>query len=160
MVGILYISYRLSFQHTLAAYSLNYKLRNEASIQRDDAAYPNLSKKSNFYQTAISNYKIKSDEMDTKVWQRVSEIASGSQVRIAYDPIQQIPDTGINIHKVHNQNFVFRGRYFQFVKLLDTLSSSAGMGQLSQLNIRIPKESNTDRKELLTLKVVWSAIEK
>lgn len=160
-VLVLYVAYVFSFKHAVEAYSLNKSLKKEASLQMEDAAYPHLNKKYNFYQKVLTDYRVKKEEMDTKVWQSVSDMAVSQQVKISYNPMPQVADTASNPTAIHQQQFIFRGSYFNMVKLLDTLSKSEGLGKIAQLTITSPKnEGPKENNQALSMQLGLSAVER
>jgi len=160
-VLVLYVAYVFSFKHAIEAYGLNKSLKKEASLQMEDAAYPHLNKKYNFYQKVLADYRVKKEEMDTKVWQAVSDMAVSKQVKISYNPMPQTTDTATVTNAIRQQQFVFRGGYFNIVKLLDTLSKSEGLGKIAQLTIASPKnEGSKENNQALSMQLGISAVER
>ena len=157
-VAVLFIAYRFSFSHTIEAYQLHNKLQREASLQGSDAAYPHLNKKYLFYKKVLSGYEVKKDDMENKLWQTVSNIAISQQVKISYNPLQLPVDTASN-HHIFSQQFDFKGRYFNLVKLLDSFGKSRDIGRAASLEITSPKSSDKDM-ENLSLRLKLIAIDK
>lgn len=158
---ILYVAYVFSFKHAIEAYSLNKSLKKESSLQMEDAAYPHLNKKYNFYQKVLSDYRVKKEEVDTKIWQAVSDMAVSQQVKISYNPMPQVADTAAKSSAIHQQQFIFRGGYFHLVKLLDTLSKSEGLGKIAQLTITSPKnEGSKENANTLSMQLGLTAVER
>lgn len=160
MVVILYVAYRFSFSHAIGAYRLSKSLKKEAELQLENAAYPHLNKKYLFYQQVLNGYKVKKEEMDTKIWQVVSEMAVAQQVKVSYSPTTTPPLDTMNRHNVFEQQFGFKGKYFDLVKLLDSLSQSAKIGKVSQITIAVPKAIQPAKeKNLLEMKLSLSSLE-
>jgi len=156
---VFYVAYVFSFKHAIEAYRLNKSLKKEASLQMEDAAYPHLNKKYNFYQKVLAGYRVKKEEMDTKVWQAISDMAVSQQVKISYNPMPQVADTAANSSAIHQQQFTFRGGYFNMVKLLDTISKSEGLGKIAQLTIISPKsEGPKENANTLSMQLSLTAV--
>lgn len=142
-VMVIYIAYRFSFSHAIEAYQLNSRLKKEAVLQNSDAAYPHLNKKYLFYQKVLAGYGMKKEDMDTKLWQTVSDIAIGQKVSINYDPSQIPLDSTLN--NIYIQQFGFKGDYVNIVRLLDTLSKTDDVGRISTFSLSIDKNVITSK---------------
>lgn len=158
-IVVMYMAYRFSFGHAIAAYHLNGSLKKEAGLQLEDAAYPHLNKKHIFYSKVLESYKVKKAEMDTKIWQAISDMAVAQQVKVAYNPTASAALDTTAQQNIFEQQFSFKGKYFELVKLLDTLSKSTQIGKVSQMTVAAPKEQQAVKvKDQLEMKLTLSAV--
>jgi hypothetical protein len=144
MLVLVYVAYRFSVQHTIAAFQLNAKLKKEQeNVRAEDAAFPQLHKKSNFYLEALKAYKVKTEDRENRLWQAISGMAIGQQVKISFTPnLQTMSDTAGLQKEIVKQQFTFKGNYFNLVKLLDTMSKSSHIGQIAAVKLSNRKELN------------------
>ncbi len=157
---ILYISYHFSFSLVFSAWWLNRTLSQESKQHQDEAAYPHLNQKHQFYQKVLADYKVKPGTMDTEAWQALSEMAVANNLRITYMPLKLNADTSSS-QKVLSQQYQFKGSYFSIVKLLDTVAKTDRIGKISAVAIGLPKQtSEGEKRDLLEMTLTLKAIEK
>jgi len=146
-------AYVFSFKPAFNAVVLHHQLENEQSDDHNgDLAFSQLEKKNGFYQQVLSAYQVKKEERENRLWQTISAISVAKAVEISYNPTTQVLlDSSLVKLGVVNQQFSFKGDYFQLVSLLDTLSKSKGIGELTELKLGLKKEERQGSNHILNL---------
>lgn len=163
IIVILYITYSFSFRHTVDAIILNHELKTaQLNNQITDGSFPQLKRKNDFYVTALKGYKVKKDDRENRLWQALSGMALANDTEIGFNAGTNLPaDTLAVQNGIVDQQFHFKGNYFNLVKLLDTVSSSSGIGKISEFRLTSkPENTSVNDTDKLTLKLTLTAIAK
>lgn len=134
MLAVTYLAYQFSFEKAISAFALNRQLKAaQQPGQEPDAAFPQLERKHAFYQSVLKGYKVRTEDRENRLWQSVSAMAIAKNVEINFSPniITAEKDTSEIARGIVSQKFIFKGSYFNIVKLLDTLAKSSGIGKIA-----------------------------
>ncbi|CAH0304185.1 hypothetical protein SRABI27_04858 [Pedobacter sp. Bi27] len=157
MAMVVYLAYVFSFEKAISAVALNRQLKQTEHIgQEPDAAFPQLEKKHAFYQAVLKGYKVRREDRENRLWQSISAMAIAKNVDINFSPnlgnVEK--DTSELARGIVVQKFIFKGKYFDMVKLLDTLEKSQGIGRISGAKLMKKKENGSEEKsDKLTLEL-------
>lgn len=138
-LGIL-LCWVFAFSKTFEAIKLHNELRSEAVVNNDISYNPlHMQRKLDALRGILKSYRVTPDNWSNELWLKASAMAMKQQVGIDYTlakpPVEKDTTTIGNI-----QTLYCYGKYIQLVKLIDTLERVPGIGKLSALQIRSPKE--------------------
>jgi len=151
-IGLL-LSWFLAFSKTFDAIILHRKLNAEA-VQENDVSFNPVyvQRKQAALDRILKGYQV-GEEWSDLLWMRGSEIAAKQNVGIEYTaakPLAERDSTSVGLV----QSLQFYGNFVQLVKLIDTLERSFGIGKISAMQIKAPKQdfsSDSARKNMLRL---------
>ena len=137
-IGLL-LSWFLAFSKTFDAIMLHRKL-NAASAQENDISFNPVyvQRKQAALDRILKEYQV-GEEWSDLLWMRGSEIAAKQNVGIEYTATKvSLESDSTMVGRV--QSLKFYGDFLQLVKLIDTLERSSGIGKISALQIKAPKQ--------------------
>ncbi|MBO9675247.1 MAG: hypothetical protein J7577_17500 [Sphingobacteriaceae bacterium] len=149
MVIVVYLAYVFSFEKAISAVALNHQLKAaQQPGQEPDAAFPQLERKHAFYQSVLKGYKVRHEDRENRLWQSVSAMAIAKNVEINFSPniTTAEQDTSEIARGIVAQKFIFKGSYFNIVKLLDTLAKSPGIGKIANAKL-LKKTANSSEEK-------------
>jgi len=158
MAIITYFAYQLSFKQAIGAFRLHSQLQLE-QFQVDDAdgSLQQLSKKNSFYLDVLKGYRIKPSEDESRLWHSISGMAIRKGVQITFNPSPQpLGDTVLSTQQIVHRQFIFKGSYFNIIKLLDTISISKGLGRISTL--KLTADTENERKNQLHMELSLAGV--
>ncbi|MBB6239888.1 hypothetical protein HDC90_004550 [Pedobacter sp. AK013] len=163
MIVVVYLAYVFSFEKAISAIALNRQLKAAQQLgQEPDAAFPQLERKHAFYQSVLKGYRVRQEDRENHLWQSVSAMAIAKNVEINFSPniTTAEKDTSEIARGIVIQKFIFKGKYFDMVKLLDTLEKSQGIGRISGAKLMKKKANgNEEKTDKLTLELQLVGIE-
>jgi len=149
MIVVVYLAYVFSFEKAISAVALNRQLKAaQQPSQEPDAAFPQLERKHAFYQSVLKGYNVRREDRENRLWQSVSAMAIAKNVEINFSPniITAEKDTSEIARGIVPQKFIFKGSYFNIVKLLDTLAKSPGIGKIASAKLMKKTASGNEEK--------------
>jgi hypothetical protein len=161
MLVVGYIAYQLSFKYVVSAFWLNSDLQNEkANITNLDSSFPQVSSTNTFYLTVLKGYSVKQEDRENELWQSISGMALNNSVKISFVPNAIAPtDTTALLKNIVQQQFTFKGNYFNLVKLLDTISRSREIGKIADLKIFTKRDAlDSDGSGQLTINLTMIGV--
>ena len=157
MIVVVYLAYVFSFEKAISAFALNRQLKQtEHPGEEPDVAFPQLEKKHAFYQAVLKGYKVRREDRENRLWQSISAMAIAKNVDINFSPnlgnVEK--DTSETAKGIVAQKFIFKGSYFNMVKLLDTLEKAQGIGRIADAKLMKKKANgNEEKSDKLTLEL-------
>jgi len=157
-VGLL-ICWFFAFGKTYQAVKLNYELAIEQQVVTDLSFNPeHTQRKLSALTVILKAYHVKEGDWSNDLWMKSSALAMKQQVGIDYTitkPLAEKDTTSLGI----NQTLYCYGNYVQLVKLLDTLERTNGIGRISGLQIKAPKDdANGERAAQCTMKLEFKGL--
>jgi len=145
---LLYIAYQFSFKNAFEAIALNRQLKKEGvATEGQSVSYPQIERKNEFYKSVIKGYKVRKDDRENQLWQSLSGMSIANQVQISFVAEKAVlADTSAVAKGVVTDQFTFKGRYANLVKLLDTISKSKGIGKIYNLKLQQGKTNQQQEK--------------
>ncbi|RQO65407.1 hypothetical protein DBR40_23940 [Pedobacter sp. KBW01] len=157
MLAVVYLAYLFSFEKAISAVALNQQLKAaQQPGQEPDAAFPQLERKHAFYQSVLKGYKVRHEDRENRLWQSVSAMAIAKNVEINFSPNINgaEKDTSEIARGIVAQKFIFKGSYFNIVKLLDTLAKSRGIGKIAGAKlVKKIANGNEEKTDKLSLEL-------
>jgi hypothetical protein len=157
MVVVVYLASVFSFEKAISAIALNRQLKAaQQPSQEPDAAFPQLERKHAFYQSVLKGYKVRTEDRENRLWQSVSAMAIAKNVDINFSPnLNSVEkDTSEIARGIVAQKFIFKGSYFNIVKLLDTLAKSPGIGKIAGAKLmKKTANGNEEKTDKLNLEL-------
>ncbi|RQO69374.1 hypothetical protein DBR43_14910 [Pedobacter sp. KBW06] len=154
LVGIgLLLSWFLAFSKTFDAILLHRKL-NVDTVQENDISFNPVyvQRKQAALDRILKGYQVGEDWSDL-LWMRGSEIAAKHRVGIEYTAANTSSESdSTTVGRL--QSLKFYGNFVQLVKLIDTLEKTSGIGKISAMQIKAPKQdllNDSARKNMLSL---------
>ena len=129
-----------AISRTFEAVKLHAELQREVETG-NDISYngAHTQKKLEALRGILKSYKVHGENWSNELWMRASAIAMKGQVGIDYTMTR--PEAEIDTTRIGSTETLYcYGRYLQLVKLVDTLERSKGIGKISALQIKSPKE--------------------
>lgn len=153
---ISYFTYQLSFRRTIDAIALYGELGAEQLANgATNGASSQTGVKNDFYNKALTNYRIKSEDPEGTIWEAISGISQAKGVSIGFNPSSKLLPDSLEIKKkIFRRDFSFRGNYFGLIALVDSISRTQGIGRVASLRIVKPKEAKTEGDLELRLAMV------
>ncbi|WP_342333041.1 hypothetical protein [Pedobacter sp. FW305-3-2-15-E-R2A2] len=143
-IGLL-LSWFLAFSKTFDAITLHRKL-NAESVQENDISFNPVyvQRKQAALDRILKGYQV-GEEWSDLLWMRGSEIAAKQNVGIEYTAGKTVAESdSTSVGLV--QSLQFYGNFVQLVKLIDTLERSSGIGKISAMQIKAPKQDLLDEQ--------------
>lgn len=161
MLFMVYIGWVFSFKKAILAVKLNTELHAQQVAENfQDASYPQVNRKHNFYTGVIKGYRIKKEDRANRVWQSVSGMAINLHTAIGFEPEQiTVPDTAMVLAQQVQASYTFKGSYFQMVKVLDSASRTNGIGKISAFKLGAAKALSGEEGDQMQMSVTFSGIE-
>ncbi len=145
VMGIL-LCWFLAFSKTFEAVGLNRKLMDASEKENDISFNPSyIQQKLSALDLILKGYKVKEDWND-HLWMQASSIAAKKNVSIDFTldkPFAEIDSTLIG----ETQSLYFYSDFIQYVKLVDTLERVRGIGKISALQLKVPKDNRSGNVE-------------
>lgn len=161
IVLVIYMAYHFSISHTVDAIKLNHQLTKEQNnAQGFDQSVDQVEKTNAFYQTVLKTFYVKKDDRENRLWQAVSGMALLKKVAINFSPGLQSTNDTLTTKNVVEQNFMFKGNYFNLIQLLDTLSKSKGIGKISELELANLAQTDENKRNELALRLKMVGVER
>jgi len=147
-VFLFYIAYQFSFKNAFEAMHLNSQLQKDHRAESgQNSSYPQIERKDQFCAAIVKRYKVKKEDRENYLWQSLSGMAIANHVEISFAQGNTVlADTSALSKGTVTNQFSFKGKYVDIVRLLDTVSKSSGIGKIHMLKLESPKKE--DKKEL------------
>jgi hypothetical protein len=160
-VVLLILCWVLAFDKTYEAIRINRELQSQMPGEEDIAYNPNhTERKLAALNKILKSYQINESDWSNQLWMRASAISAKYQVGIDYTLTKVSADkdtTQIGLA----ENLVCYGDYLQLVRIVDTLEKIQGIGRVSALQIKAPKEDATgERAKQCMMKIAFRGFNK
>ncbi|CAM4115722.1 hypothetical protein SAMN06265348_103278 [Pedobacter westerhofensis] len=157
-VGIL-LCWFLAFSRTFEAAKLHGELMRETEVTGDLSYNPaHMQKKLEALRGILKSYRVSPENWSNELWMKASAMAMKNQSGIDYTvskPLAERDTTTLG----NTETIYCYGHYIQLVKLIDTLERSPGIGKISGLQIRSPKEDvRGERAGMCMLKMEFKGL--
>lgn len=144
-VGIVLCWY-FAFSNTFEAIKLHSELKGQSAVAEDLSFNPvHTEKKLAALKDILKSYRINPSDWSNELWMKSSAMAMKQQVGIDYTrskPVVEKDTTAVGAF----ETLYCYGHYIQLVKLIDTLERTSGIGKVSAIQIKAPKEETTGNR--------------
>ena len=148
---LFFISYKLAFKETYAAWDTNKQLNKQLQQNTDVSYQPQyLERKNTNLNNVINLYKVDTVTYRNNSISTISIIAEKENVKLSGVPLQD--------PFYHTDNFIiqkldFEGDFFSLTKLLYQLQQTKGIGIIRSLAYKLNNDHGTTDKSKLMLEV-------
>lgn len=136
----LLLSWLFAFSKTFEAIGIHQELTRQVAVSQDLSFNPVYSeKKLAALKEILKNYKVNPSGWSNELWMKASTLALKQQVDIDYTLTKPALEKDTLTVGVFETLYCY-GHFIPMVKLIDTLEHSTGIGKISALQIKAPKE--------------------
>ena len=144
-IGLILCWY-FAFSNTYEAIRLHHELKGQSAVVEDLSFNPvHTEKKLQALKGILKSYRVNPSYWGNDLWMKASSMAMKQQVGIDYTrskPAAEKDSTAVGAF----ETLYCYGHYIQLVKLIDTLEHIPGIGKVSALQIKAPKEETTGNR--------------
>jgi hypothetical protein len=127
-IGLLLLSYRLAFKHTIEAWKIHNELQSKLTRSTDLSYQPEyLERKNANIDKSISQYKADTTEFRSNIINTISSIAEKENVKLTEVPVQ---DVSYRTDHFIIEKLGFEGDYFSLVRLAHDLQLTSNIGMI------------------------------
>lgn len=141
-VVLLFLSYRLAFKHTIAAWRTNSRLKTRLAHAADASYQPGyLERKGKNLDKVIGSYKADTLGFRSNIISTISTIAERENVKLTEVPVQ---DVVYNTDHFIIEKLDFEGDYFSLSKAANNLQATSGIGVVRGETLKITRRNATN----------------